>query len=336
MRADRLLSILLLLQTRERVPAVELAQRLEVSVRTIYRDVDALSAAGIPVWAERGRTGGIRLLPGYRTDVTGLTGDEARALFVLAAEGTHQALGLGDAIGPALRKVMAALPAPYRDDAERTSQRVLVDPVRWMRGEGGDADIGVLQRAVFTDRRLHLTYRSNGAPAPKQYTVDPYGLVSKAGVWYLVADRDGEPRLFRADRVLAATVTDEPARRRPGQELADVWAVLRDRVENLHTEVRVRCRVRLDHLDMFQSLCAAHLVEPPKLADGTWAEAELSFRALRAVRFLLSFGGSVEVLAPPEARTELARAAREVTALYTTSGSHQHSSTVDASCGRIP
>lgn len=316
MRADRLLSILLLLQTRERVPAAELAQRLEVSVRTIYRDIEALSAAGIPVWAERGRAGGIRLLPGYRTDVTGLTGDEARALFVLAAEGTHEALGLGDAIGPALRKVMAALPAPYRDDAERTSQRVLVDPVRWMRGEVGDADIGVLQRAVFGNRRLQLTYRSSGAQAPKQYTVDPYGLVSKAGSWYLVADRDGEPRLFRADRVLAATVTDEPVRHRPGQALADIWVVLRDRVENLHDDLRVRCRVRLDHLDRFQSLCAANLVDPPKQADDDWAEAELSFRALRAVRLLLCFGGSVEVLTPPDARTELACAAREVTELY--------------------
>ncbi len=187
MKADRLLSILLLLQTRGQVPAAELAERLEVSVRTIYRDVDALSAAGVPVWAERGRHGGINLLPGYRTDVTGLTSDEARALFVLSSQGTHDALGLGSAIGSALRKVMAALPAPHRPAAERTSERILVDPVRWQRTAPVDAvDLGELQRAVLADRRLALRYRHSGSAAPSEYTVDPYGLVSKAGVWYLV------------------------------------------------------------------------------------------------------------------------------------------------------
>ena len=136
MKSDRLLSVLLLLQTRGLVPAGELAERLEVSVRTIYRDVEALSAAGVPVYAERGRNGGIALLPGFRTDVTGLTADEARALFVLAAQGAHAALGLDDALGSALRKVMAALPAPHRPAAEQTSRRILVDPVRWMSGPG--------------------------------------------------------------------------------------------------------------------------------------------------------------------------------------------------------
>jgi predicted DNA-binding transcriptional regulator YafY len=316
MRADRLLSILLLLQTRHQVPATELAERLEVSVRTIYRDVEALSAAGVPVWAERGRAGGIRLLPGYRTDVTGLTSDEAKALFVLAADGAYDALGLGAAIGSALRKVMAALPAPHRPAAARTSERILVDPVRWMQGKPAAVELGELQRAVFSDRRLLLTYRHSGSARPNEYTVDPYGLVSKAGVWYLVADLDGTPRLFRADRVQAASGTDEEVRRRKGQGLAEVWAVLRERVERLPDEVRVTALVRHSRWDLFQRLHGTQLAAPPVERDGGWMEVRLGYRALQAVRALLAFGADVEVLEPPEARAELASAAADAVALY--------------------
>jgi predicted DNA-binding transcriptional regulator YafY len=322
MKADRLLSVLLLLQTREQVSAVELAERLEVSVRTIYRDVEALSSAGVPVWAERGRTGGIRLLPGYRTDVTGLTSDEARALFVLAAEGAHDALGLGEAIGSALRKVMAALPAPHRPAAERTSERVLVDPARWMRADGAaEVELGELQRAVFADRRLRLTYRHSGQQADSRYTVDPYGLVSKAGVWYLVADLDGEPRLFRADRVRAATVVEEGVRRRPGVGLSDVWAGLREQVERLPHQVRVTVRVRRSRLEMLLRICASNVAGPPVDLDEEWARVELGFRAARAARALLSFGADVEVVSPPPVRAELAAAALEIVGMYSSAAS---------------
>ncbi|WP_354640160.1 helix-turn-helix transcriptional regulator [Kitasatospora camelliae] len=316
MKSDRLLSILLLLQTRGQVPAAELAERLEVSVRTIYRDVEALSAAGVPVWAERGRNGGINLLPGFRTDVTGLTGDEARALFVLASAGTHDALGLGGAIGSALRKVMAALPAPHRPAAELTSERILVDPVRWTKGRPAAVELGELQRAVFADRRLEMTYRHSGAPAGRAYTVDPYGLVSKAGVWYLVADLDGEPRLFRADRVLTAATAQEPVRRRQGTGLAEVWAVLRDRVERRRDAVRVRARVRRDRLDMLLRIHGASVLGPPTAVDEEWAEVEFGFEVARAARALLAFGTAVEVLGPPEARDEVARAAADTARLY--------------------
>ncbi|WP_329494860.1 YafY family protein [Kitasatospora herbaricolor] len=317
MKADRLLSILLLLQTRGRVTAAELAERLEVSVRTVYRDVEALSAAGVPVYTERGRHGGVALLPGYRTDVTGLTGDEARALFVLAAEGAHRALGLDGALGSALRKVMAALPAPHRPAAERTSERVLVDPARWMRtGPETAVDLGELQQAVFADRRLRLAYRHSGAAGPAEYTVDPYGLVSKAGVWYLVADLAGEPRLFRADRASAAQTLEEPVRRRPGASLGEVWAGLRERVERLPVEVTVRLRVRRERLDMFVRIHGALLVAPPPAPVGEWTELVMGFRAVRAVRALLAFGADVEVHSPPEARRELAVAAGEAVRLY--------------------
>ena len=320
MKADRLLSIMLLLQTRGRVTAVELADRLEVSVRTVYRDVEALSSAGVPVWTERGRNGGIRLLAGYRTDVTGLTHDEARALFVLTADGTHAALGLGGAIDSALRKVMAALPAPYRADAERTSERILVDPARWRAAAAAPTtvELAELQHAVFTDRRLELVYRHSGSTEPRGYTVDPYGLVSKAGVWYLVADRDGAPQLFRADRIRSATTSAEPVRRRQGQGLAEVWSDLREQVARSSEEVLVRCLVRTARLDRFLRIQAANLLgTPERPTPGTaWTALDLGFPALPAVRALLAHGADVEVLDPPEARAELATAAAAVAALY--------------------
>ncbi|WP_405648790.1 helix-turn-helix transcriptional regulator [Streptomyces sp. NBC_00019] len=321
MKSDRLLSILLLLQTRGRVPAHELAERLEVSVRTIYRDIEALSASGVPVYAERGRHGGIELLAGFRTDVTGLTADESRALFILAAQGAHAALGLDAALGSALRKVMAALPAPHRPAAEATARRVLVDATRWKGGPRAAVDLDVLQDAVFADRRLRLRYRHSGQPEPRTYTVDPYGLVSKAGVWYLVADRRGSPRLFRADRVRAATVLDDPVKRRPGVELADVWEVLRREVEKRPGGIDVVVRVRRDRLDLFLRLNGPWLTELPEDdgeddGAGEWVTVRLSYGVLGEARQLLQFSDRVEVLSPPEVREELFRAAASVTGLY--------------------
>ncbi|MFC9427963.1 helix-turn-helix transcriptional regulator [Streptomyces sp. NPDC056987] len=317
MKSDRLLSILLLLQTRGLVPAAELAARLEVSVRTVYRDVEALAVAGVPVYAERGRHGGFALLPGFRTDVTGLTADESRALFVLAASGAHTALGLDRALGSALRKVMAALPEPHRPAAELISRRILVDPERWMRPQGPPVELDELTTAVFTDRRLRLRYRHGGTATPRAYTVDPYGLVVKAGVWYLVADHRGAPRLFRAERVRKATVTDAPVRRRAGAELADVWAALRRGVEIRPARVRVRARVRVSRMDMFHRIQAAHLTEEPVVeTGGEWAGVRLAYPELGAVRSLLAFGEHVEVLSPPEAREQMARAAAATMELY--------------------
>ncbi|MBL1086660.1 YafY family transcriptional regulator [Streptomyces actinomycinicus] len=317
MKSDRLLSILLLLQTRGRVPAHELADRLEVSVRTIYRDIEALSASGVPVYAERGRHGGIELLAGFRTDVTGLTADESRALFILATQDAHAALGLEAALGSALRKVMAALPAPYRPAAEVTSRRILVDATRWLSGPQQAVDLQALQDAVFSDRRLRLRYRHGGEREPRTYTVDPYGLVAKAGVWYLVADRRGRPRLFRADRVRTARLLDEPVRRRPGIELADAWEALRRQVEEREGGVEVTVRLRREFLDMFQRITASMLKAPPDDdGAGEWVTARLVYPSLRAVRQLLAFSDRVEVLDPPEARAELLAGARSVTALY--------------------
>ncbi|WP_432178953.1 helix-turn-helix transcriptional regulator [Streptomyces sp. NBC_00063] len=317
MKSDRLLSILLLLQTRGRVAAPELAERLEVSVRTIYRDIEALSASGVPVYAERGRHGGVALLPGYRTDVTGLTADESRALFILAAQGAHSALGLDSAFRSALRKVMAALPEPHRPAAELTSRRILVEASRWRGGPMPAVDLGVLQEAVLAERRLRLRYRHSGTDTPRTYTVDPYGLVSKAGVWYLVADRRSAPQLFRADRVREAALTDAPVRRRPGVRLADAWAALKRQVEDRPGAVEATARVRRTHLDLFLRLCGNALTAPPD-DDGRseWITVRLGYGEVREARSLLSFADNVEVAGPPEIREELARCAAAITGVY--------------------
>ncbi len=212
---------------------------------------------------------------------------------------------------------MAALPAPHRPAAEVTSRRILVDATRWRSGPRHFADLDVLQDAVFSDRRLRLRYRHSGEREPRTYTVDPYGLVAKAGVWYLVADRRGRPRLFRADRVRSARLLDEPVRRRPGVELADVWELLRRQVEERENEIEVTVRVRRELLDMFQRMVAAQLTAPPE-DDGAseWVTARLTYPVLRAVRQLLAFSDRVEILDPPEARAELLAGARSVTALY--------------------
>lgn len=326
MKSDRLLSIMLLLQTHGQLSATDLADRLEVSVRTIMRDVEALSAAGVPVYTVRGPQGGIALLPGFRTDVTGLTVDEARALFVLLSGPAHADLGLGQALGSALRKVMAALPAPQRPDADLASRRILIDPVRWRGAPGPDhptTDLAVFQKAVFTDRRLRLRYRHGRDNQQRTYTLDPYGLVSKAGVWYLVADHDGEPRLFRTDRALSAAVLDQPVRRRDGVELAEVWDVLRRRVDDIPAPLAVTVKVRDEILPKVLRIHESDLAAPDPIGSAEtepepgWTRVELRFRALVAAETLLVFGPDAEVLAPDELRQALARKAADTVALYT-------------------
>ena len=200
MRADRLLSILMILQARGRVTAQQLAEELEVSVRTVYRDMDALSAAGVPVYAERGPGGGCSLLDSYRTTLTGLTRDEVRALFMLSIPAPLAELGVGQELKAALLKLSAALPASRRYDEAHVRQRIHLDSVGWSETVEPVPHLRTVQQAVWEDRKLQLTYRLP-FEAQAEWLVEPYGLVAKAGTWYLVCTRNGSVRTLPVSSV---------------------------------------------------------------------------------------------------------------------------------------
>lgn len=228
MRADRLVSLVLLLRRRGRLSAPELARELEVSTRTVLRDIEALSAAGVPVYAERGRHGGFALLPGFRTELTGLNHDEALALLVAGSRRGAQAFGLGSALTSGMRKVVDALPDGHRDTATDAAERFLIDPDtdllarRVHPEEGSGAVVAEVRRAVFAGHKLRIHYAAVDQD-PRWRTVDPIGLVTVRDHVYLLAIRSGEDRTYRLSRVLAAEELPEPAERPDRVDLGRAW-----------------------------------------------------------------------------------------------------------------
>jgi len=321
-QADRLLALLLLLQANGLMSASALARRLEVSTRTIYRDIDALSAAGVPVYAERGRLGGCTLLPGFRTDVTGMTADEAWALFVFAGRGLPGGLGHEAELKSALRKLLAAVPEAHRPAAVQARERVVVDPTRWSGQAEPVPHLATVQGALWTDHQLALHYRSSDAPASRQLTVEPYGLVAKAGTWYLIAAEAGEPRLFRVARIEAAEVLEASSRRPRDLDLEALWDELRRRFDERGGDgLPVRALVRTENVARLLRMSAGPTIEPAGSrahdADPGWTEVDLRFRGEGpAVAFLLGFGGDVEVREPASMRVTMAAAARAIAARY--------------------
>ncbi|ANY07142.1 helix-turn-helix transcriptional regulator [Pseudonocardia sp. HH130630-07] len=321
MRADRLLSLTLLLRHRGRMTAAALAAELEVSQRTVLRDVEALSAAGIPVYAERGRHGGFALLPGFTTDLTGLTPGEAVALLTSGSVATSGALGLGPEFSSAMRKIVAAMPETARTRAAGAAGRVLVrsggllaDPA-----DDGTPALDAVQRAVFGGTRLRIRYRAGGGPrregpvpAPVQRVVDPVGLVQASGRWYLLAIRDGEDRTYRVSRIGSAEVLDEPARRPDGVDLEQLWLRRRADFRDRHPGVAVRVRVAAAARHLLAGLTVGD-----ERSDGGTVEVTAAFGDLRhAATMLWPLLPEVEIVAPGELRaTLLGRARAAVVAL---------------------
>jgi predicted DNA-binding transcriptional regulator YafY len=221
MRASRLVQLLLMLQARGRVTAAVLAEELEVSERTIHRDVDALSAAGVPIYAERGPHGGIQLVDGYRTRLTGLTGDEAEALFLSGIPGPAAELGLGTVVAAARLKVLASLPSELRARASRLVERFHLDASGWFQTGETAPHLAVMADAVWEARRMRIRYRRGDSGVDR--VIDPLGLVLKAGIWYVVASTDGQVRTYRARRILAAEPTGESFARPAAFDLAAHW-----------------------------------------------------------------------------------------------------------------
>jgi predicted DNA-binding transcriptional regulator YafY len=304
MRADRLLSLVLLLQARSGASAPELAERLEVSVRTIQRDVEALGAAGVPVYTERGRRGGIRLLGSYRTGVTPLSSAEGAGLAVgqprLAAD-----LGVGSALETAMEKIAGA--GGRAVDQGRAFVLVDVDP--WMRSAEPVPLLPQIHDGVLSGKRLELGYRDSDGRA-KRIIADPLGLVAKAGIWYLVT---AEPALLRVSRINSCSVRTEPAVRPDGADLATTWAALRDKVELRPRDLDVTLTVRPEFRGRVHRVLATHL-RPPHPGGDT---LRLSFTSVpHAVGSLLGLGTSIEVTGPGEVREALVAGAEAIISLY--------------------
>src|SRR5512142_948482 len=245
-RSSRLVNILLLLQTRGRMTADELAAELEVSARTVYRDLDALAAAGVPVYVERGRHGGAQLVDGYRTRLTGLDADEAEALFLSGLPGPAAELGLGTVLAAAQLKVMAALPAELRGRASRIRERFYLDAPGWFQGREPHPHLPTLAAAVWDERRVRIVYQRGGDSVDRN--VEPLGLVLKGGAWYVVARRDGEFRTYRVSRIVDVHELDEHFERPSDFELAAHWTAAATEFEESLERVEVTLRAHPDAL----------------------------------------------------------------------------------------
>ncbi|MDQ1593103.1 MAG: hypothetical protein QOG71_3730 [Pyrinomonadaceae bacterium] len=317
MRADRLFSIVLLLQSHRHLTSRDLAGRLEVSARTIHRDMEALSGAGIPVVAERGTGGGWSLLGEYRTNLTGLNEAEIQSLFVIKPSRLLADLNLEKAAEGAFLKLLAALPSVFRRGAEYARQRIYVDVTGWNRAEETVPLLHRLQEAIWQERRVRMSYARGECEAVERLA-DPLGLVAKGSVWYLVAAVDGEVRSYRVSRVERVEMLDEPCRRPPDFDLASYWersaAEYRAHLPSYRARVRVRREIvaRMPYAGRFARIERTGEVD----ADG-WVEVWLRFDVEEmACEYALSFGTQLEVLEPLALREKVFAAARSVVDFY--------------------
>lgn len=305
MRASRLLTILMILQTRGRTSAETLAEELEVSVRTVYRDIDQLSAAGVPVYAETGRNGGFALLDGWKTRLNGLTAPEARALFFSGLPGPAGDLGLGDEAAAAELKLLAALPADWQAEARRMSSRFHLDPRGWFQPGHKPEFLKVVAEAVWSETRLAMRYQS--WKEIRDRVIEPLGLVLKGGVWYVVAQREGNARTYKLSQILTLSPTDEKFTRPKDFDLPDYWEESTKQFERdiYIGTARVRASVvgrrKLRDLSETMKRAIESLILEPD-AEG-WAEFSIPVEEpVWASHELTKVGADVEVLEPPELR----------------------------------
>jgi len=317
MRANRLLSILLLLQSRGRLTAQALAAEFEVSVRTVYRDIDELSAAGVPVYADRGPGGGFALLDGYRTRLTGMTAGEAETLLLAGLPGPAADLGLAEPLAAARLKLLAAVPQAAGEGAARVGDRFHLDPVDWYRRAEPPLYLPAIARAVWGQRRLVIRYESWSATVRR--TVDPLGLVLKAGAWYLMARIGDGIRTYKVAKVLDLDVLPDGFDYPAGFDLAGQWQESLQRFAKELRRAEAVLRVSAEALPLLDRL-GADAVEAVQQAEPDaegWRRATVPIEGVgHAARLLLGFTDTIEVLEPPELRQALAEGARRVMQLY--------------------
>lgn len=320
MRADRLLSELLLLQARGRLSAGELARELEVSERTIYRDMDALSASGVPVYAERGPGGGWALLDSYHTTLTGLTEDEVRALFMLSVPAPLADLGLSHELKAALLKLAAALPATSRGQDVQARQRVHLDSTPWFGTHEPPPYLQTIHEAIWRDQRLLLTY-SLPFEARVERLVEPYGLVAKLNTWHLVYAWGGSRRVLPVWQVLEARLSGESFHRPADFDLASFWrdwcAAFEARRPTYQATLRMSPGLATALPAYLGDVAHAALAAAAPPDPAGWITLTLPFESLEEARSrLLGFGGAVEVLAPAALRKSLLDFAQQAVRVY--------------------
>lgn len=320
MRSSRLLSILLLLQTRRQLTARELADELEVSLRTIYRDVEALAAAGVPVYADQGRAGGYRLVEGYRTRLTGLTEQEAAALFLVGLPGAAAAFGLTAETSGAELKLLAALAPDQRDRAGRLKNRFHLDLPAWYQDAENSLHLAAVADAVLHDRRIKVLYRRWEEPREVERVLEPYGLVLKNGSWYVVAATPNGIRTYRVSNILELTPTEEGFERTDGFDLARFWQEHLEGFDQIRftgeAVLRVSARLAGRMYDVSYPVLVKAVAGAEPEADGSVVVTIPIESIPNAAASLCRFGDAVEVLEPPELRTELARLGRTLSDLY--------------------
>jgi predicted DNA-binding transcriptional regulator YafY len=321
MRASRLVNVLLLLQTRSRMTAAELAEELEVSVRTIYRDVEALAEAGVPIYAERGPHGGVRLVDGYRTRLTGLTADEAEAVFLSGLPGPAAELGLGTVVAAARLKVMAALPPELRARASRVSERFHLDAPGWFHASESLPHLEVLAAAVWDNRSILMRYRRGERGGVVERHVDPFGLVLKGGVWYLVGRTDSEFRTYRVSRVEQVELITDRFERPDGFDLADHWERSTEAYERSIDRFPITVRLAPERLDAFAGIAGSRIMATAtRTPDPDYPELvrlRVSFDWMdEAVGAVLRMGADAEVLEPDWLRQSILAAAQAIIARY--------------------
>jgi len=313
-RADRLVAILLMLQARGQVTAAEVAAELEVSERTARRDLDALGVAGLPIYSRQGRNGGWQLAGGGRTDLSGLTASEARALFLVAGPSSAAT----PEVKAALRKLVRALPEPFRDQAEAASTAVVVDPTGWDRPAGPRRTpplLDAVQRAVIEGQQVLLGYRArDGAISTR--VVHPLGLAAKGSAWYLVESTYAGLRTFRVDRMSSVEPTGEAVVRPDGFDLAEAWRLIADEVDRRRTPIVAHGLVDADMVWALRYLFANRIRIGPPAPDGR-IEVELRGQSVRSLAGeAAALGGRLEILEPAEVREHLAALGAELVDLY--------------------
>ncbi|UOE57331.1 YafY family transcriptional regulator [Bacillus sp. CMF12] len=317
MRADRLISILLLLQNNERMTTRELAKELEVTERTIHRDMEALSTAGIPVLAERGKFGGWRLLEKYRTNLTGLKADEIKTL-LLSPSFQHLAdLGISDDWKEARQKLLAAIPAPMKDDVKDISNRIHIDTSTWRQTPREMKSFGILQQAVWDEKKLRIQYEKADKQTIERI-VDPLGLVAKGNTWYLIAASDEKIKSYRVSRIVDAELINEKFSRPNDFDLAEYWLESKQKfissLPRFEVDVEISPSIiqRITFTGRFVQVI--HMDNPK---DNRWIPASLCFDTEQEAReYILGFGDQIKIIRPVSLRKSVSGMAEGVVNLY--------------------